>query len=61
MSAMTKLRELDNKALHKLIAELGIEEFNMRMDSENQSIKTHRFREIKKTIARVNTLLKERG
>lgn len=61
MSAMTKLRELDNKALRKLIAELGIEEFNMRMDSENQNVKTHRFREIKKTIARVNTLLKERG
>lgn len=61
MTTMTELRAMDNEALQKVIVELGIEEFNLRMDTENQKRKTHRFGQIKKTIARIQTLLKERG
>ena len=61
MTTMTELRAMDNKALQTLIVDLGIESFNLRMDVENQNRKTHRFGQIKKTIARIQTLLKERG
>ncbi len=61
MMTMTELRAMDQQALQKLVVELGIESFNLRMDTENQQRKTHRFGQIKKTIARIQTLLKERG
>lgn len=55
------LRELDTESLEKRIVELKKELFNLRSAvALKTQVKPHRIREIKREIARIKTIIRER-
>jgi len=57
-----ELREKSVQELGQLLQELAKEEFNLRMQKgSGQLAKPSRFREIRREVARINTVLNERG
>ncbi len=56
-----ELRELSNEELKSKLKSLKEELFTLRMEKAMAKLsQPHRFREIKKDIARINTILRER-
>lgn len=60
-----KAAELRNKSKEEMIAELitlSREQFNLRMQKgAGQQVNTSKFKEIRRNIARINTVLKEKA
>jgi len=57
----TELRELEDRDLEKRINDLREELFNLRFQFATRQLTNHsRIREVRREIARVNTLLRER-
>jgi large subunit ribosomal protein L29 len=60
-----KAAELRNKSKEEMIAELitlSREQFNLRMQKgTGQQVNTSKFKEIRRNIARINTVLKEKA
>ena len=65
MEKMLNIKELRSKSpedLNALLLELSQERFKMRMKSgANDSVKSHRFGQIRKLIAQIKTLQNEHG
>jgi large subunit ribosomal protein L29 len=57
-----ELREKSAEDLSALVADLHKEQFNLRVQRAlQQPVKSHKFKEARRTIARIKTLLSERG
>lgn len=57
----SELREKTDSDLQQEIESLLREQFNLRMQrGTGQTVKTHRFKDIKKTVARIKTILTQR-
>lgn len=57
-----ELREKSKAELTALITDLHKEQFNLRVQRAlQQPVKSHQFKEAKKTIARIKTILSEKG
>lgn len=57
-----EIKDKSNDELNQELRELRAELFNLRSrKATGQLEKPHRFKEIKKTIARIQTVFKERG
>jgi large subunit ribosomal protein L29 len=57
-----ELREKSPQELNALVVDLHKEQFNLRVQKAlQQPVKTHKFKEAKKTIARIKTILSEKG
>jgi large subunit ribosomal protein L29 len=62
MIAAGELRGKSRDDLGKLLLELVREHFNLRMQKgSGQAVKPHRLKGVKRDIARVKTILNERG
>ena len=58
----SELREKSTEELNKELLALLREQFNLRMQKgSGQSPKSHLFRKVKVTIARIKTILKQKG
>jgi len=58
----TELREKNTDELNKELLALLREQFNLRIQKgSGQTPKTHLFNKVKKSIARIKTILKEKG
>jgi large subunit ribosomal protein L29 len=61
MATATELRELDDEELETRLGEAKQELFNMRFElATGQRDNTARVRDVRRDIARINTLLRER-
>lgn len=57
-----ELREKSPQELNALAADLHKEQFNLRVQRAlQQPVKTHKFKEAKRTIARIKTILSSKG
>lgn len=57
----TELRQLDSEGLKQHIADARQELFNMRFQlAAGKTVNTSRFRQLRKDIARVQTIMRER-
>lgn len=54
-----ELRKLSTTELNTKLVELREEQLKLRMQAMGENAQTHRFGEIKRTIARIKTLLTE--
>ena len=60
MANITELRQKSEKELLASLLELMQERFNLRMQlGSGAVVKTHRFKQIRQSIARIKTLLNE--
>ena len=58
---VAELREKDAPGLHAELLELLKEQFNLRMQANTgQLAQTHRFKQIRRDIARIKTVLNEK-
>ena len=58
---VSEFRDKDKVALDAELEGLRREQFNLRMAlGSGQSVKNHRFKEIRKDIARIKTVMRER-
>ena len=58
----SELRDKSADELTKELVDLRREQFNLRLQlATGQSMKTHRVREVRRDIARVKTILSEKG
>ena len=59
---VNEMREKTAAELKKEVLQLCQERFNIRMSKgEGQNIKTHRFGQIRREIAQLKTIMKEKG
>ena len=57
-----ELRQKSRTELEDLVVDLQKEQFNLRVQrSMQQAVKTHKFREARRTIARIKLVLSEKG
>lgn len=62
MKTINELRNLSNEELQSELLSLRKEQFNLRMKKANGSLdKTHHFSLVRRTIARVKTLITEKA
>lgn len=61
MSITSELREKSVDALKAELLELLKEQFNLRMQKGGEMSKTHRFKFVRRDIARIKTILNEKG
>ena len=60
--SMKELREMGKEELKKELLELRREEFNLRMQKGmEEGPKPHQFGQVRRSIARIKTLIKELG
>lgn len=60
MTTMTELREKSAQDLQSMLRDLLTERFKLRMQSGEQTPRTHLFSRIRKDIARIRTVMNER-
>lgn len=61
MTDIAELREKDEKALREELAAKLKEQFSLRMQhASGQSVKVHQFKIVRRGIARIKTLLREK-
>jgi len=57
-----ELRQKSRTELDNLLVDLEKEQFNLRVQrSMQQTVKTHKFREARRTVARIKLILSEQG
>lgn len=62
MTTTKELREKSAQDLNEMVMDLHKEQFNLRVQRAlQQPVKSHKFKEARRTIARIKTILSEKG